>query len=141
MTDACRSNRAWRCVVVHYLHSTALGVLRPNNSMSRSTTLGAAGGRSRQSRSGICLQRAGLAWEQRRPYITNLLKQGDIMRENLMRVYAHLPERGRRDIEFQMDSPRHKCLLLELEQVIREMDEYGVGCRDSLQVLKKEAWK
>lgn len=109
--------------------------------MSRSTTLGAAGGRSRQSRSGICLQRAGLAWEQRRPYITNLLKQGDIMRENLMRVYAHLPERVRRDIEFQMDSPRHKCLLLELEQVMREMDEFGVGCRDSLQVLKKEAWK
>jgi len=63
------------------------------------------------------------------------------MRENLMRVYARLPERVRRDIEFQMDSPRHKCLLLELEQVMREMDEFGVGCRDSLQVLKKEAWK
>ena len=47
-----------------------------------------------------------------------------------------LPNQVRRDIEFVMGRPFHDCLLLDLERVIRASEEVGVGCWDSLQVLK-----
>jgi hypothetical protein len=55
-----------------------------------------------------------------------------------------LPKQVYQDIEIATGYPFPECLFLGRERVIRTMEEVGVGCWDSLQVLKEmheRGWK
>jgi hypothetical protein len=49
----------------------------------------------------------------------------------------NLPKQVLQDIEFVTGESFPGCLLLGRERVIRTMEEAGVGCWDSLQILKE----
>jgi hypothetical protein len=58
-------------------------------------------------------------------------------KKNMMLLYPQLPSWVQRDIQLVTDSSLPKCLLFNLEDVIRLMEEVPAAFADSLQILKR----